>query len=48
MTLGDRLAWWLIANYVLVGLAYGWAGDWPRVLYWAGATLIVTATVWME
>jgi hypothetical protein len=48
MNMGDALAWWLVGNYVLVGLAYGWAGDWWRVCYWAGAILIVTATVMMK
>ena len=48
MNLGDYLVWWLVANYMAVGCAYAWAGDWPRVAYWAGAILIVTATVQMR
>ena len=48
MKIGDYLAWWLIGNYVLVCLAYAYQGDGWRVLYWAGAILIVTATVQMR
>ena len=48
MNLGDKLAWWLVANYVVVGAAYAFSGDWVRVMYWAGAILIVTATVMMK
>ena len=45
MKWGDYLTYWLIANYVLIGLAYAWDHDWPRVQYWIGAVLIVGATV---
>jgi len=43
----DRLAYWLIGNYLLVGAAYAWQGDWWRMVYWTGAVLIVVATVKM-
>ena len=44
----DYLALWLVANYIVIGGAYAWAGDWMRVMYWVGAGLIVTATVGMR
>ena len=44
----DYLALWLVANYIVIGVAYAWAGDWMRVMYWVGAGLIVTATVGMQ
>lgn len=47
MRIGDWLAYWLVGNYILVGLAYAWDGQWWRVVYWLGAVLIVTATVRM-
>ena len=44
----DYLALWLVANYVVIGVAYALAADWWRVLYWVGAGLIVMATVGMR
>ena len=46
--LGDSLTYWLLFNYALIGVAYAWDGDWPRVQYWVGAMLIVGATVRMK
>ena len=44
----DYLALWLVANYVVIGGAYAWSGDYWRVLYWVAAGLITVATVGMR
>ena len=45
---GKTLAWWLVFNYIIVGLAYAYEGDYWRLLYWTGAICIVTATIMMK
>lgn len=48
MTWPTALSYWLIGNYVLVGVAYAYQRDWWRLLYWLGAICIVLATVKMR
>lgn len=48
MTFADKLALWLVFNYVLVGIAYGLQRDWWRVLYWIGAVCIVFSTIMLR
>lgn len=45
---GDRLTYWLMANYILIACAYAWDGNWPKTAYWACALGITTAVVWMK
>lgn len=47
MRFGDWLSYWLMGNYVVIGVAYAYEGEYWRVLYWAGAMMIVWATVRM-
>lgn len=40
--------WWLIANYVVIVGAAAWEKNWPRVMYYLGATWISLAVLWMS
>lgn len=47
MRLGDGLCYWLMAQYAVIGAVFAYEGDYWRCLYWAGAIMIVLATVRM-
>ena len=38
----------LIVFYLVVVVVSAWEGNWPRALYWTGASLITTAVLWMK
>lgn len=35
----------LVAFYLLTAGVSGWEGNWPRTLYWVGASIITTAVL---
>ena len=45
--LGDWFVKVLIVQYALAALAYGWAGQGYKALYWLGALLISLAVLKM-
>jgi len=38
----------LIAQYIICAIVYAYNKDWGRVVYWVGATIIVTGTLMMK
>ena len=44
----DLLLKILIAEYFIICFAYGWHGDWPRVMYFAGAIILSIGVLWMK
>lgn len=38
----------LIAEYIVIAIAFGWQGDWARVLYFVGAIILSLGVLWMR
>ena len=36
----------LIVFYLLTAMVSAWEGNWPRGLYWVGASIISVAVLW--
>jgi len=45
---GNNLIILLMIEYTLVAIAYGFDGNWPKVLYFVGATILSLGVLWMK
>jgi len=46
--MADRLAGILLLQYVVLAVAYGVQGNWPKMIYWIGAVILLTGVVLMK
>jgi len=45
---GDLLTKILIAEYAVIAGVYAYAKDWPRLIYWLGATILTVGILRMK
>lgn len=45
---GDAITKVLILVYLILAIRFAFEGQWPRMTYWIGATLIVGSTLWIR
>ena len=48
MIFGDYLVMVLTGLNLFSAVAYGFAGDWPRVTYWLGAFMLTGSTLFLK
>ena len=45
---GDTLMWILLVEYILIAVAFGIDGNYPKVLYFVGAGILTLGVLWMS
>lgn len=45
---GDMLMKGLIVTYVVAALVFAWEGNWPKMTYWIGASIITGSVLVMK
>jgi drug/metabolite transporter (DMT)-like permease len=38
----------LVVVYVIVAVVFAWEGNWPKCLYWIGASIITSSVLVMK
>jgi drug/metabolite transporter (DMT)-like permease len=45
---GHLLMQGLVVVYVIVAVVFAWEGNWPKCLYWIGASIITSSVLVMK
>lgn len=48
VTLGHKFMIALVVQYVITAGVFAYEGNYPKMVYWAGAALITSSVLWMD
>ena len=46
--MGQKFMIALVVQYVITAGVFCWEGNWPKVAYWVGASIITGSVLWMD